>query len=278
MADYILFSSIRTENLVTISEEYIHVKKVIKLLCHTDPISGVFQFSLLGPNERKAIALLANGKSASEDSLNSIYQSLFRRASRKLVENSPQSENNYNYFPAFTTSYMLPVYENLEVESAEPCLKKFPTHKRFSPGIVAITCKHRICYGFQILRQHESTVVIYNLLMTIFREQPKVIIYDNACNLHKTCMKRDPKVFRKTTFLIDRFHSTNHKCNPSYSSRSIQTDEMKKLNSQICEQLFPSLTRIATQIAYMRIDNVFFTTRCFLACLNLHILSQINKI
>ncbi|KAI6659971.1 hypothetical protein LOD99_14312 [Oopsacas minuta] len=47
MADYILFSSIRTENLVTISEEYIHVKKVIKLLCHTDPISGVFQFSLL---------------------------------------------------------------------------------------------------------------------------------------------------------------------------------------------------------------------------------------
>ncbi|KAI6650047.1 hypothetical protein LOD99_6262 [Oopsacas minuta] len=228
MADYILFSSISTENLVTISEEYIHVKKVIKLLCHTDPISGVFQFSLLEPNERKAIALLANGTSASEDSLNSIYQkmytldilfnsikpneditctgfvtlhpivfpllkriltqleSLFSRASRKLVEYSPQSKNYYNYFPAFTTNYMLPVYENLEVESAEPCLKKFPTHKRFSPGIVAIACKHRICYGFQILRQHESTVVIYNLLMTIFREQRKVIIYDNACNLHKT--------------------------------------------------------------------------------------------
>ncbi|KAI6659973.1 hypothetical protein LOD99_14314 [Oopsacas minuta] len=114
--------------------------------------------------------------------------------------------------------------------------------------------------------------------MTIFREQPKVIIYDNACNLHKTCMKRDPKVFRNTTFLIDRFHSTNHKCNPSYSLRSIQTDEMKKLNSQICEQLFSSLRRIATQIAYMRIDNVFFTTRYFLACLNLHILSQNNNI
>ncbi|KAI6647027.1 hypothetical protein LOD99_8951 [Oopsacas minuta] len=67
MADYILFSSIRTENLVTISEEYIHVRKVLKLFCHTDPISGVFQFSLLEPNERKAIALLANGKSAKDE-------------------------------------------------------------------------------------------------------------------------------------------------------------------------------------------------------------------
>ena len=40
MADYILFSSIRTENLVTISEDYRDVEKVIKLLCRTDPISG----------------------------------------------------------------------------------------------------------------------------------------------------------------------------------------------------------------------------------------------
>ncbi|KAI6647479.1 hypothetical protein LOD99_12474 [Oopsacas minuta] len=162
-------------NLVTISKEYTHVKKVIKLLCHTDPISGVFQFSLLEPNERKAIPLLANGKSAGEDSLNLLYlkmytldilfnsiksnknitctgfvtlhpnvfpllkriltqiESLFSRASRKLVEYSPQSEKYSNYFPAFTTNYMLPVYENLEVESAEPCLKKLPTHTKGFP-------------------------------------------------------------------------------------------------------------------------------------------------
>ena len=60
MADYVLFSSIKTD-LVTISEDHRDVKKVIKFLCHTDPISGVFQFSLLEPNERKAITLLANG-------------------------------------------------------------------------------------------------------------------------------------------------------------------------------------------------------------------------
>ena len=72
----------------------------------------------------------------------------------------------------------------------------------------------------------------------------------------------------ETAFLIDRFHSTNHKCCPSYSMINIHTEEMKNVNSQVCEQLFSSLRRIATQIAYMRVENVFLTTRYFLACLN----------
>ena len=99
MADYILFSSIRTENLVTISEDYRDVEKVIKLLCRTDPISGVFQFSLLKPNERKAIALLANGKSASEDSLTSIYQKMY---TLDILFNSIQPTNDITSTGFFT--------------------------------------------------------------------------------------------------------------------------------------------------------------------------------
>ena len=130
---------------MTISGDYRNVKKAIELLCHTDPISGVFQFSILGPNERKEIALIAHGKSVSEDCLISIYQkmhtldilfnsiqptkdkiglvtlhpavytllqsilaqieSLFSRTSRRLVDFFPESNNYFNYFPAFTTSY-----------------------------------------------------------------------------------------------------------------------------------------------------------------------------
>ena len=33
-------------------------------------------------------------------------ESLFSRESRKLVEYFPESNNYYNYFPAFTTNYM----------------------------------------------------------------------------------------------------------------------------------------------------------------------------
>ena len=81
----------------------------------------------------------------------------------------------------------------------------------------------------------------------------------------------------KTTFLIDCFHSTIHKCCLSYSMRNIHTEVMKKINSQVCEQLFSSLRRMATQIAYMRVENVFFTTRYFLACFNYSKPKKFNK-
>ena len=79
---------------------------------------------------------------------------------------------------------------------------------------------------------------------------------------------RDPALFSKTTFLVDRFHNRNHSCNPIFSMKTYDAEEFQKINSQACEQLFSSLRRIATQIAYMRVDNVFFNTRYFLACWN----------
>ena len=72
---------------------------------------------------------------------------------------------------------------------------------------------------------------------------------------------RDPALFSKTTFFVDRFHNRNHSCNPIFSMKTYDAEEFQKINSQACEQLFSSLSRIATQIAYMRVDNVFFNTR-----------------
>ena len=46
------------------------------------------------------------------------------------------------------------------------------------------------------------------------------------------------------------------------------TDDMRVINSQTCEQIFSLLRRIATQVAYMRIENVFLNSRYFLACWN----------
>ena len=49
--------------------------------------------------------------------------------------------------------------------------------------------------------------------------------------------------------------------------RNIHTEEIKQINSQVSEQLFSILRRIATQIAYMRVENIF-TIRYFLAYVN----------
>lgn len=39
---------------------------------------------------------------------------------------------------------------------------------------------------------------------------PKVIIYDNGCNLHNYCLNREPTHFKESWFLVDRLHWANH--------------------------------------------------------------------
>ena len=75
-------------------------------------------------------------------------------------------------------------------------------------------------------------------------------------------------LFQDTTFLVDRFHWNNHSCNRSYSLSSVNTKDFKKINSQVCEQLFSTLRRITTQVSFMRVENVFYNVRYFLFCLN----------
>ena len=143
-ANYILFSSYRNQNYVTIKQEFGNVKKVIQLLSRTEPITGLFQFSILNKNERKTIAFLSNGESTKEESLVRIYQKmhtleclftsiktetstnlvtlhpvvspllrsilnkiecLFKNPSRQLIEFSNKTSEYYNYFPTFETNY-----------------------------------------------------------------------------------------------------------------------------------------------------------------------------
>ena len=87
-------------------------------------------------------------------------------------------------------------------------------------------------------------------------------------------LPREPIVFRRSTFQIDRFHSSNHKCNLSYSMRSINTREVTTINFQICEQLYSRLVRISPQLAYIKLENIFYTTRYFLSQTNREILAK----
>ena len=73
--DYILFSSYRCQNHVALSPEYGNVKKIIQLLSRNEPITGIFQFSILDKDERITVALLSNGESTRED-LIKIYQKM----------------------------------------------------------------------------------------------------------------------------------------------------------------------------------------------------------
>ena len=65
-ANYIVYTaSVREHNIVVINSNYPDAKNVILLLCHSEPITGLFQFSLLSKDEKKAIVLLSQGNSIS---------------------------------------------------------------------------------------------------------------------------------------------------------------------------------------------------------------------
>ena len=58
--------------------------------------------------------------------------------------------------------------------------------------------------------------------------------------------------------------------------KSIQTKEVKRINSQVCEQIFSVLRRISTQIVYMRVENVLHNPRYLLTTMNQQVMSDIN--
>ena len=39
---------------------------------------------------------------------------------------------------------------------------------------------------------------------------PRLIVYDNSCNLHSYCLNQDPVFFKNSQFLVDQLHWQDH--------------------------------------------------------------------
>ena len=108
--------------------------------------------------------------------------------------------------------------------------------------------------------------------MRQFEHAPSLIIYDNACKLQLYALKREPKRFANTKFLVDRLHyRVGHiGCSLGYSMDSYKSNTyIRNINSQANEQANAALRRIQTQVTYMHIENVIAHTAIFLAIRNL---------
>jgi len=69
-----------------------------------------------------------------------------------------------------------------------------------TPGIFTLFCSHGVCYGFQILEQHESPRHPFKLLLTRFHSMPKYVVYDNSCKLHQYIINYEPVMFQNTCY------------------------------------------------------------------------------
>ena len=121
---------------------------------------------------------------------------------------------------------------------------------------------------------------------------PKIVIYDNACNLQNYCLNRDPLFFKNTLFLVDRFHwkklyrlvrIVQHyyplqylmrssfliylACAATYNTRMYT--HLKYLNTEINEQQNAAVKRLKNQVSYMTAEH--FISHCDLFFFNQNI-------
>ena len=101
------------------------------------------------------------------------------------------------------------------------CNKLYKNKGRLGAGTLLFWCGlHRKCLGFYVMQSAESCKTVFQILVTRFRLQPKVIIYDNGCNLSEYILNRAPGPFKNTYILSDGFHWKNHtNCGMAYNSK-----------------------------------------------------------
>ena len=167
--------------------------------------------------------------------------------------------------PTFPLVRMLRRYHIDERSSGNKCTKVELRHPYLTPGVMHMCCPHGIALLAFIMPRYEGPTIPFELLFTRFLSSPDTLVYDNACNLHVSCMKREPAFFAKTKFFSDRLHWRDHtNCSTGYNLDSMEPSlpvllssdgetllTFKDLNSQVSEQLNSKLTGARTQMAYM---------------------------
>jgi hypothetical protein len=125
------------------------------------------------------------------------------------------------------------------------CSKSYNEGGRCSQGVILVYCvEHSNCIGFIVQNEPESPRVIYEMLGSRFRVMPKIVMYDNGCNLHEYVLNRAPKLFKDTYFLVDGFHANSHRnCMPAYDTGKYM-GLCRGLNSSLLEQKNARYTKL----------------------------------
>ncbi|XP_046849613.1 uncharacterized protein LOC124443127 isoform X1 [Xenia sp. Carnegie-2017] len=132
-------------------------------------------------------------------------------------------------------------------------------HGTLIPGIFCILCPH----GIYMMNSANENLFYYCT--------PELVIYDNACRLHEYCLNRDPAFFKKTKFVVDKFHWKNHSgCCEGYNMKLYPTLNM--YNSQAAEQcnscIKPPWFLTWNTITFFFLQNFIFVTGICYALLN----------
>ena len=141
-------------------------------------------------------------------------------------------------------------------DDADSCRKYSSSHLSLTPGIFTVHCPHAICYGFEVMRSHESPQHPFETFLTRFQQPPSTIICDNSCKLYQYVLNRKPSRFQNTNFFVDQFVWRGHAgCSSGYSLDKYTASDIATINSGVNEQANAGLQQIKGQIVYMKPEN-----------------------
>jgi hypothetical protein len=172
-----------------------------------------------------------------------------------------------------------PHYEGRDVDNEHSitddgtCRKFYSTYKKnnLSGGLMALWCPHLTCVGFHMIPSCEGRNDVFSALFCYWKEAPKVVIYDFACQLGPYCMLREPEFFRNTLFVVDEMHAGTHKqCSQaSFIANYMQVrPSMMAINSSAAECSNSGLNRIRKSVSYMGPSHAALFTYVYLSVWN----------
>lgn len=198
---------------------------------------------------------------------------------RDLPDTDPLS-----FFPNHPIVRKTRVYDVKDDGTTPTCTKKVLKHHTFTPGVFTVFCPHGIAIGFEAMREFESARIPFDIFYTRFTSAPGTIIYDNACNASRYCLRREPLYFALVCWLIDRLHQLNHVgCHSGYNMNAHPKKkkilggliELKDINSQAAEQRHAKMKLIETQTSFMSEEMFLQYVKFFLARTNMEILKTL---
>uniref|UniRef100_A0A8H8CF18 HMG domain-containing protein n=1 Tax=Psilocybe cubensis TaxID=181762 RepID=A0A8H8CF18_PSICU len=157
-------------------------------------------------------------------------------------------------------------------EDEDTCHKYYSTYskKRLTGGIMCVWCTHSVCYGFHCIRAAEGRNDVFSAIYTRWKQAPEVIVYDFACALQPYCMSREPDFFKNTRFVIDIFHSSEHKCGEAcfLATYCQENPDLLRLNSSAAECGNSGISKIRKGVSYMTQDRAVMYMKVFFSLWN----------
>ena len=162
--------------------------------------------------------------------------------------------------------------EDATVLPDEECVKKEDNtynSKDLIFGIFVGCCIHRVCYGYHLMLQPEGRKdvmkVLYERLPAEVLDKA-TILFDFSCQAGVYCCRREPELFAKTKFLVDRFHGYSHKC-PSFWKLSNYPD-FAQMASTASESLNSELQPLQSMVSYMKQETFMTFLSLFISIKN----------